>query len=247
MLRFFVLLLLLLNGGFFIWQQGYLDPWLGPLGMRESNRTHQQVHSERLIVEGETPVKLAAAAPASVQAGTVPSSSLEADAAPAAGPALGSAPVGPTVCLEAGPFSDEEAAQLNNALARSLPTGSWRTDRFPVPGLWLLYMGPYPDAAALQSKQKELDRIAGVNYEEVRSPDSLRMGLSLGRYNSESAANAALQALLPKGVRTAKVENVRQPTDVSVVRVQQADMAMQQQLKAMPLPPERGFVACLAP
>lgn len=237
MLRFFVLLLLLLNGGFFAWQQGYADPWLGGFGMRESNRTHQQINPERLLVEGETQAMPAAAASANIEASTA-QPSLEANAAPAAGP---------TVCLEAGPFSDEEATQLNNALARSLPSGSWRTDRFPVPGLWLVYMGPYADATALQTKQSELNRIAGVSFEEVRSPESLRMGLSLGRYNSEAAANAALQALLPKGVRTARVENVRQPTDVSVVRVQQADQPMQQQLKAMPLPPERGFVACLAP
>jgi len=243
MLRFLVLLLLLLNGGFFVWQQGYVDPWLGSLGLRESNRTHQQINPERLVVEGETE-------PLAEEARSATASNVESPAADpnlADAPAAGLAPVGPTLCLEAGPFSDDEATQVTAALGRSLPAGSWRTDRFPVPGLWLIYMGPYADAAALQSKQSELNRIGGVNFEEVRSPESLRMGFSLGRYNSEAAANAALQALLPKGVRTARVENVRQPTDVSVVRVQQADVAMQQKLKAMPLPPERGFVACLAP
>lgn len=243
MLRFLVLLLLLLNGGFFVWQQGYVDPWLGGLGMRESSRAHQQIHPERLLVEGEKTPEVAAVPPQSLA-----NDAAVTDAGLTMAPAAGYAPGAPTLCLEAGPFSDAEAAQVNAALTRSLATGSWRTDRFPVPGLWLIYMGPYPEAGALQAKQDELNRVAaGVSYEEVRSPESLRMGLSLGRYNSEAAANAALQALLPKGVRTARVENVRQPTDVSVVRVQQADQAMQQQLKALSLPPERGFVACLAP
>lgn len=241
MLRFLVLLLLLLNGGFFVWQQGYVDPWLGSLGLRESNRSHQQINPERLVVEGEAK-PLAAVVPPTANVASPAADPNLADA-----PAAGYTPEGPALCLEAGPFSDDEATQVTAALGRSLPAGSWRTDRFPVPGLWLIYMGPYADAAALQSKQIELNRIGGVNFEEVRSPETLRMGFSLGRYNSEAAANAALQALLPKGVRTARVENVRQPTDVSVVRVQQADVAVQQKLKAMPLPPERGFVACLAP
>lgn len=243
MLRYVVLLLLLLNGGFFVWQQGYVDPWLGSLGMRESNRAHQQINPERLIVQGEKkPMVAAVSLPPVTSESAVNASNLN------VAPAAGYAPEGPVLCLEAGPFSDAEAAQVNAVLARSLATGSWRTDRFPVPGLWLIYMGPYPEPGALQAKQDELSRMAaGVSYEEVRSPESLRMGLSLGRYNSEAAANTALQALLPKGVRTARVENVRQPTDVSVVRVQQADQRIQQQLKALPLPPERGFVACLAP
>jgi hypothetical protein len=108
-------------------------------------------------------------------------------------------------------------------------------------------MGPYPDQEALQRKHAELQRIGGIGFEEVRSPVSLRMGFSLGRFNSQTAADSALIAMQTKGVRTARVVSVRPPMDVAVIRVPQADARMQQLLQALPLPSERGFVGCLAP
>jgi hypothetical protein len=268
MLRIFVLLLLLVNAGFFAWQQGVLDPVLGDIrgNQREPERLSQQVNPEKLVVEGEMPIATVtpiepevppladattltpestvtdAASVPLLPASAAASVADEASANPAAAPAAGT-----TQCLEAGPYSKEEEGQIQSALARVLPTSSWRIDRFPVPGLWLIYMGPYPDDASLKVKQGELQRIGGVSFEEVRSPANLRMGLSLGRFNSQQAADAALNALQTKGVRTARVVSVRPPMDVSVIRVQQADAKMQQQLKGLPLPPDRGFVGCLVP
>jgi len=268
MLRIFVLLLLLVNAGFFAWQQGMLDPVLGDISgnQREPERLALQVNPDQLVVEGELPVAAATAiepvVPQPVDSAVLTPESTVTDAAsvpllpastaasvaaevlsnPVAAPAAGT-----TQCLEAGPYSKEEEGQIQTALTRVLPTSSWRIDRFPVPGLWLIYMGPYPDDASLKVKQGELQRIGGVSFEEVRSPANLRMGLSLGRFNSQQAADAALNALQTKGVRTARVVSVRPPMDVSVIRVQQADAKMQQQLKGLPLPPDRGFVACLVP
>lgn len=275
MLRIFVLLLLLANAGFFAWQQGMLQPLVGSMGIaggsqREPERLAQQVNPELLVVEGELPASTAMASevPASQvdEAASLPMpESAVADAAsvplqPAAvaasavtDPSLNATPAAPAQaaglvqCLEAGPYSKEEEGQIQTALARVLPASSWRVDRFPVPGLWLIYMGPYPDDATLKGKQGELQRIGGISFEEVRSPANLRMGLSLGRFNSQTAADAALNAMQTKGVRTARVVSVRAPMDVSVIRVQQADARMQQQLKSLPLPPDRGFVGCLVP
>ena len=272
MLRILVLLLLLVNAGFFAWQQGMLKPLVGESGsQREPERLAQQVNPQLLVVEGEVPqapasplsplvVPDAAAEAASLSAeSTVANASdeplLPASAAassplsppPLATPPLVPAAAGATQCLEAGPYSKEEESQIQSALARVLPASSWRVDRFPVPGLWLIYMGPYPDDATLKGKQGELQRIGGISSEEVRSPVNLRMGLSLGRYNSQSAADTALAAMQTKGVRTARVVSVRPPMDVSVIRVQQADARMQQQLKGLSLPPDRGFVGCLVP
>lgn len=268
MLRILVLLLLLANAGFFAWQQGMLDPLLGNItgSQREPERLAQQVNPQLLVVEGEVPqapasplsplvAPDAAAEAASLSAeSTVANASDEpllpasaAASSPLSPPPLVPPAAGATQCLEAGPYSKEEESQIQSALSRVLPASSWRVDRFPVPGLWLIYMGPYPDDATLKGKQGELQRIGGISSEEVRSPVNLRMGLSLGRYNSQSAADTALAAMQTKGVRTARVVSVRPPMDVSVIRVQQADARMQQQLKGLSLPPDRGFVGCLVP
>ncbi len=269
MLRIVVLLLALANAGFFAWQEGMLSPWLGDVGgsSREPQRLAQQVHPEKLVLSADAP----ASVPGTVGATDQASSAVVADAAseaasnvadsaslPVAAASTAALPAAPTSagvsnaiaasqCLEAGPYSREEENQIQAVLTRSLPAGSWKVERFPVPGLWLIYMGPYPDAASMDRKHSELQRILGGGFEEVRSPMELRMGFSLGRYNSPSGAEAALNALQTKGVRTARVISVRPPMDVSVIRVPLADARTQQLLRALPLPAERGFVGCIAP
>lgn len=265
MLRIVVLILALLNMGFLAWQEGWLGPWVDNItgSAREPQRLQQEVHPERLVVQGEAQTAeppatadsgasdASDALPESLVANAASESLQAASAASASGvpaaPVAEAAAAGGSQCLEAGPFSRDEESQIQTVLARALPAGSWRVDRFPVPGLWLIYMGPYPDQQSLDLKRGELQRMGGISHEEVRSPVNLRMGLSLGRYNSEAAANAALSQFQTKGVRTARVVSIRPPMDVSVIRVQQADTKVQQQVKGLPLPPERGFVACLVP
>lgn len=147
-------------------------------------------------------------------------------------------------CLEAGPFTVDESRQATTQMARVLPKGAWTTQAVAVPGLWLIYMGPYPDAETLERKQAELRRIKPLNFEEVRSPSSLAMGFSLGRYGNENLANAALESMRLRGVRTARVVNARPPMSLTVLKVAQADSATQARLSTMPLPAGKGFIAC---
>jgi len=113
-----------------------------------------------------------------------------------------------------------------------------------VPGLWLVYMGPYPDDDQLDKKQTELRRIRGLNFEEVRTPTSLAQGISLGRYNQEAEAETALVQLRNRGVRTARVVNARPAMTVQLLRVPEADEATQVKLTTLKLPQDKGFVAC---
>jgi hypothetical protein len=258
MLRLLVIFLLLANAGFFVWQEGMLFPWLGDFegSPREPQRLAQQVRPERLVLaqdirapEPEPPASVVQASGEWLAdvASEASSSGAEAASLPAVPTSAGTSSAAGSQCLEAGPYSRDEESQIQTVLTRNLPAGSWKIERFPVPGLWLIYMGPYPDTDSMQRKQSELQRILGASFEEVRSPIELRMGFSLGRFNSQVAADAALNALQTKGVRTARVISVRPPMEVSVIRVPSADARTQQLLLALPLPAERGFVGCLAP
>lgn len=129
-------------------------------------------------------------------------------------------------------------------MARVLPKGAWTTQAVAVPGLWFVYMGPYPDAETLERKQAELRRIKPLNFEEVRSPSSLAMGFSLGRYGSEDQADAALESLRLRGVRTARVVNARPPMSLTVLKVAQATGAAQARLSELSLPAGKAFKAC---
>ncbi len=263
MLRALVALLLLANVGFFAWQEGWLDAVVGISAQqgREPQRLKAQVDPERLIVLGMPQMDAAASGPdggatghgAASAASMADGAALAASAAssepatadPTASPASGMAvaPAGDDTCREAGPFTPDEF-KLAETQLKALPAGSWLAQTVTVQGLWLVYMGPYPDEDTYVRKQTELRRIKGIGFEEVRSPAKLAMGLSLGRYQSEPAALAALESLKLKGVRTAYVVNVRPTMDFTVVRVDKATPPLLKQISALPLPPGKGFAAC---
>lgn len=243
MLRAIVVVLMLANLGFLAWHQGWLNDWLGQLrpaaSQREPQRLQMQINPERLIVLPPAPP--AASDAASAEGSRAPgSSSLPLAAVMSLSPAVGG------VCYQAGPFTSEEHRRVQAALSQQLTNGSWVTETVVAPGLWLVYMGPYPDPETLARKQTELRRIRNLNFEEVRSPPSLAMGLSLGRFNQQSQADATLETLRQRGVRTARIVTIRPAADLMVIRIPQATADVQRLLPALPLPSGKGFVTCSA-
>lgn len=105
-------------------------------------------------------------------------------------------------CLQAGLFTDAEADALKSAL-EGWPSGSWAIEPATDPARWIVYMGKYPDAASLDKKKSEL-RALNVSFEPLGNA-TLEPGLSLGGYPTEAAAKQQMEALVQKGVRTARV------------------------------------------
>ena len=68
-------------------------------------------------------------------------------------------------------------------------------------------MGKYPNAEALAKKRAELASL-NLRFETLNNP-SLEIGLSLGGFETQAAANSALTALSLRGVRTARVVQER--------------------------------------
>lgn len=236
MLRSLVLVLLLANAGFYAWSHGWLNDVIGlqPDAQREPQRLKRQVNADQLTVVGAP-----SAAPASPSSSSsTPPNQVE----PAASGTEASA--GRTICVEAGPFTAAEQPQVEATLKPVLAANSWTTDTVAVPGVWLTYMGPYADADVLARKLTELRRIRGLNFEEVKTPANLAPGLSLGRYGRLEDANAALNTLKLRGIRTARVVTLRPAMEVQVVRVAQADINTQVALSALRLPQGKSFAAC---
>jgi hypothetical protein len=268
MLRLIVVLLALANAAFFAWHEGWLHALTGSSPDAGSGQAHlaQQVHPERLIVVGAVPLATVAAnstagtmasAATNPQVATAstgesdfanseqaPSSNTVASASVASTPAPTAGTNADVRCLEAGPFTPDENRTALQQLGKALPKGAWSTQAVSVPGLWLVYMGPYPDAESLQRKLLELRRLKSLNFEEVRSPSNLALGVSLGRFADERQANAALETMRLRGVRTARVVNARPSMELLVQRVPQASPADQAKLTALPLPAGKGFIAC---
>lgn len=68
---------------------------------------------------------------------------------------------------------------------------------------WVVYMGPYANKQLRDQKKAELSGL-GLTSESI-SKQSLKIGLSLGEFESEASAKQALSDLSTKGVKTATI------------------------------------------
>ena len=109
LLRWLALLLLLANGAYFAWGQGYLKPvGLGPASQSEPQRLAQQIHPDAIQ-------RLSAAEFQAIQ---------EQLKATSQSPA----------CWQAGPLDAAQTAALRQQLTELLPADSWRFVEQPQAG-----------------------------------------------------------------------------------------------------------------
>ena len=213
MLRLIALFLLLANGTCFIWSQGYLRAWdFAPAQQTEPQRMAQQLRPESVHI---------------LKAGEAS----RADAAPpiSATPAqLVVAAAQPAECYQAGLFDDTQTSALRRAMESSLPAGSWQLESAVEPARWIVYMGKYPNADTLAKKRQELTAL-NLRLEPLNSA-SLEPGLSLGGFDTQAAANAALANLTKRGVRTAQVVRERSEVRGSLLRLSAVDAALKPKL-----------------
>lgn len=231
MLRLAVIALLLANAGYYAYTQG----WLRSAGLvtpeqAEPQRLQQQIRPETLKVlraqgatNNPTPPPAPAAAPAADTAASTP--------APTA-----AAPADAGECLQAGVFDDKQAAALRTAAA-ALPPGSWSLEPMSITGRWMIYMGRFDDQDTLDKKRAEL-RARKVDFD--RAGGTLELGLSLGRFSTEEAAQRGLTALNAQGVRTARVIQERQAATGFILKLPAVTDAQRQRWLATLRPAMAG-------
>jgi hypothetical protein len=198
MLRFFVLALLLINGVYFAWTQGFLRTFgLAPTQQSEPQRLAQQIRPEALRLLTTKELRQSEAAPV--------------------------AAAKPVACLQAGLFDDAQSALLRSALEPALPLGSWSLEAALEPARWLVYMGPYASADAQARKRAELAALnLNLRFEPIGNP-ALELGLSLGAFDTQAAAALGLKALSQRGVRTARVVQERAEVQGMMLRLPAVD------------------------
>ena len=218
MLRSFVLALLLINGVYFAWSQGFLQSLgFAPAAQTEPQRLAQQIKPEALQVRTVQELRLAEAPPVAPKPGT---------------------------CWQAGVFDGAQGTLLREALvAADLPAGSWSLDPVNEPGRWIVYIGKFANAEALAKKSAELAAFK-LKFQPLNDP-ALRPGLSLGGYETQAAANAALAALVQRGVRTARVLPERAEVRGVMLRLPAADEALRGKLDALkPVLADKALSPC---
>jgi hypothetical protein len=193
MLRLLLILLLLANGLFWAWSQGWLASiGLAPQPQREPQRLALQVAADklRLLPPIEVPHSNATA-----------SASAPLTPAPAAASALAASG---TSCMQTPLMSGAAASAAESALANALPSKPWQRVTGATEGQPFAVAMTGLVGQALVTKQRELDRLS-INHEPLATPAGSVGGLVLGRFATQAQANAALAAFAKQGVRTARV------------------------------------------
>ncbi len=203
MLRLLALSLLLANGLYFAWTAGVF-PGLSPEQQTEPQRLQRQLKPNALRLLGSQEL-------------------LQPETPAAAGKS--------SVCLQAGPFDEVQAASLRAALVAVLPAGSWTLSNATEPARWIVYMGKYASPEVLAKKRSELASL-NLRFEPLTDP-ALQWGLSLGGFETRAAADTALAGLARRGIRTARVLQERAPASTAMLRLPAADDAMQARLSEL--------------
>lgn len=206
MLRFFVLLLVLINGAYLAWAQGWLRPYgLAPQDTSEPQRIQQQLQPQALRVLSAQEVQLAQ------EQALVPPKAPE--------------------CLQAGLFDDNQVLRLRRTLENLLPQGSWQLALAVEPERWIVYMGKFPTPQALEKKLAELESLS-IKIEPMNN-SALEPGISLGGFETKAAAQAELAVLGRKGVRTARVVLERAQMRGSILKIPAADDSLKSKLEEL--------------
>lgn len=225
MLKRLLLVLLLANGLFLAYTQG----WLAPIGLvpqepREPHRMAEQVEPGKLRILNAPSQAPADAAVPETQAAETPepqdapaSSAPDAAAAPAEATAAAPVPE-PAACWQASGFSVAQTITVNAAMQKLGGTAKgWSLNESVLPARWIVYLGKFANSEALQRRRAEL-RQDRIEHREVNVP-ALQPGLALGTYSSEDAARKALQQAQRDGVRDARVVQERQESRTFTLRL----------------------------
>lgn len=189
----------------------------------------------------------AAALPGALPApGAGPMPAAPGSSAAAAPPASAGAHAG--VCLQTSPLLPVQAARLEAALREAgWPGDAWRRVAVPAATRYLVLMGPYPTDELMTRKQRELARRKVAWTELAPGPDlpaGITPGLSLGRHDSEAAAEAALRRLSDRGVRSARVVALPPVAGQALLRLDPVTPAQQARLARLPLPTNASWQSC---
>lgn len=253
MLRALLLALLVANALFFGWAQGWFGAAWPPPGhsQREPDRLAQQVRPERFVLLG---VEAARAANAAARTGAAAAASAAGTAAAvAAAVAAEPAPAGENaaLCLEAGPFTAEQAAAANKTLARLGVDTALLADVPLAAPAWLVFAGRFADAAARRTRLQAWQRQGVPVPDLLDTPRDLAPGLVFSRHFSRADADAALSLLTSRYPAIATVARVVQAPAGSVrlsrLRVAAASPALAQRLRDAVFAQQERFTRCAGP
>jgi len=208
MLRLVVLVLMLLNVGYFAWNEGWLHAYgWAPAQQREPERMAQQINPQALTLAPSP-----GPAPTASSASPAPPSSAPAPDAPA--------PVA-LQCLQSNVLDGDAADVLRPLLQSQFEPDAWLLQEQRTAPHWLIYMGKFASKAEQSQKRAQLADLK-IKFEPVGVAE-LTPGYSLGMFTTQKAASDALALLAKRGVRSARLVQVQDTAPSYRLQLKSAD------------------------
>lgn len=202
MLKFFFWILLLANSGLLAYQQGYFDT-LMPSG-REPARLKDQLNADKVrLIPPPAP-----SAPPPTAPEPAPEVAKKAEV---------------IACTEIGNFNPDEAKRFAAEIA-ALPLGERVSQRVVQEATsHMVYIPPLADKDAAEKKAGELRRLGVNDFFVIQDNSNLRWAISLGVFKQEEAARAHLANLNQKGVRSARIGERSQTSNLVAFTLRDLD------------------------
>lgn len=211
-MRIVVFLLLFGNLLFFAWTQGYLGSTAGP----DALRMEEQLQPEklRIVARGEPP--------------------------PVESKPEAKARKEEVACRQWPKLAAADADRLERFVAEKFPSYQVARSNHPGSVSYWVFIPPLASKQEADRKAAELKRLAVPEFYIVQDAGPNRLAISLGIFSSEEAAQARLEALRAKGLKSAKLgERNGEPARVTLEArgpAAQADALLQGVAESLPDP-----------
>jgi len=228
MLRLVVLVLLLLNVGYFAWNEGWLRVYgWAPAQQREPERVTQQINPQALTL-----------APQPATAATSP-------AQPASAPVAENGAPNMAACLQSNTLDADQVDVLRPILESQFKPETWQLEERRAAPQWMVYLGKFASKADQAQKRTQLSDLK-IKFEPV-SVAELTPGYSLGVFASQKAAAAALANVVKRGVRGARLVQVQDATPKYALLLKSADPAQATVQALIAAQPALALTTCSDP
>lgn len=139
-------------------------------------------------------------------------------------------------CLEVGAFSITDAPRAAETLAALSLGARLSQRRADESATWWVFIPPRATRQDAQKKAAELKALGIEDYFVVQDEGPVRNAVSLGIFKTEAAANARLEALRAKGVKTAQAGARETPARKIYFQVKTPDAALTGKLRELAQP-----------
>lgn len=220
-MRAFVFLLILANLLFLAWTQGYLGSSSDP----DALRVQQQLLADRMkvVARDEFPAE-----PVKAENAVKPEEKRVTE-----------------ICLSMNELPPAEALRVEGLLADKWAAFKAARTVVEASSSYWVFIPPAESKADVDKKVAELKKLNVPEFFVIQESGPNNRAISLGLFSSKDAANARLDVLRAKGVKTAKVlERNGKPTAVSLDITGPADQADALRQALVDLLPENAPVAC---